>query len=58
MLGQVISGFKDGVAGMKVGGRRLIVIPAAQAYGDNPPSGSGIAKGENLVFVVDLVSVK
>ena len=58
VLGQVISGFKDGVAGMKVGGRRLIVIPAADAYGDNPPSGSGITKGENLVFVVDLVSVK
>jgi peptidylprolyl isomerase len=58
VLTQVISGFKDGVAGMKVGGRRLVVIPAAQAYGDNPPSGSGISKGENLVFVVDLVSVK
>ncbi len=57
VLGQVISGFRDGVAGMKVGGRRLIVIPAAQAYGENPPQGSGIAAGENLVFVVDLVSV-
>jgi peptidylprolyl isomerase len=56
-LSKVIPGFKDGVAGMKVGGRRLIVIPAAQAYGDTPPDGSGIAKGENLVFVVDLVSV-
>lgn len=58
VLGQVISGFRDGVSGMKVGGRRLIVIPAAQAYGENPPEGSGIAAGENLVFVVDLVSVK
>ena len=57
-LAQVIPGFRDGVAGMKVGGRRLIVIPAAQAYGSQPPSGSGIQPNEPLVFVVDLVSVK
>lgn len=57
-LSKVFPGFKDGASGMKVGGRRLIVVPAAQAYGDNPPSGSGIAAGENLVFVVDLVSVQ
>ena len=56
-LSQVIAGFRDGIAGMKVGGRRLIVIPGAQAYGANPPSGSGIQKNEPLVFVVDLVSV-
>ena len=57
-LAQVIPGFRDGVAGMKVGGRRLIVIPAADAYGSQPPSGSGIQPNEPLVFVVDLVSVK
>ena len=56
-LAQVISGFRDGVAGMKVGGRRLIVIPADQAYGATPPSGTTIQKNEPLVFVVDLVSV-
>jgi peptidylprolyl isomerase len=56
-LAQVISGFRDGIAGMKVGGRRLIVIPADQAYGANPPSGTTIQKNEPLVFVVDLVSV-
>ena len=43
---------------MKVGGRRLIVIPGAQGYGANPPAGSGILKNEPLVFVVDLVAVK
>ena len=57
-LAQVIAGFRDGVAGMKVGGRRLIVIPGAQGYGANPPAGSGILKNEPLVFVVDLVAVK
>ena len=36
--------------------RRLLVIPAELAYGDTPPSGSGIEKGEALVFVVDMVS--
>jgi peptidylprolyl isomerase len=57
-LATVIPGFRDGVAGMKVGGRRLIIIPAADAYGSQPPSGSGIQANEPLVFVVDLVSVK
>jgi peptidylprolyl isomerase len=56
-LAQVIAGFRDGIAGMKVGGRRLIVIPADQAYGATPPSGTTIQKNEPLVFVVDLVSV-
>jgi peptidylprolyl isomerase len=55
-LANVIKGWQDGLPGMKVGGRRLLVIPAALAYGDNPPSGSGIEKGESLVFVVDMVS--
>ena len=41
---------------MKVGGRRLLVIPGDQAYGANPPSGSGISANETLVFVVDIVS--
>jgi len=43
--------------GMKEGGRRELVIPAAFGYGDNRPSGSGIAAGETLVFVIDLVKV-
>ncbi len=55
-LANVIQGWQDGIPGMKVGGRRLLVIPAAQAYGANPPSGSGIEANEPLVFVVDIVS--
>jgi FKBP-type peptidyl-prolyl cis-trans isomerase FkpA len=41
---------------MRPGGRRLLVIPGDEAYGANPPPGSGIQPNENLVFVVDLVS--
>ena len=50
--GGVIQGFADGMPGMKVGGVRLIGIPAAQAYGANPPAGAGIAPDEALWFVV------
>lgn len=55
-LNQVITGWGQGLVGMKVGGRRLLVIPAAQAYGDTPPT-PAIAAGETLVFVVDLLAV-
>jgi peptidylprolyl isomerase len=55
-LAGVITGWQDGIPGMQPGGRRLLVIPADMAYGDTPPPGSGIAPGESLVFVVDLVS--
>jgi peptidylprolyl isomerase len=55
-LANVIAGWQNGIPGMKVGGRRLLVIPGAQAYGANPPSGSPIGANETLVFVVDIVS--
>lgn len=55
-LAGVIAGWQEGIPGMEPGGRRLLVIPADLAYGDQPPPGSGIAPGESLVFVVDLVS--
>jgi peptidylprolyl isomerase len=55
-LAQVIQGWQEGLVGMQVGGRRLLVIPAELGYGDNPPPGSGIERGETLIFVVDLVS--
>ena len=50
--------FKDGVVGMKEGGRRLIVVPAKLGFGDNPPESSGVRPGEMLIFVIDLVSVR
>lgn len=55
-VGQVISGWDDGIAGMKVGGRRQLVIPPQLAYGDRG-AGSAIGPGETLIFVVDLVDV-
>lgn len=55
-VGQVIPGWDQGVAGMRVGGRRLLIIPSELGYGPSgfPPA---IAGNETLVFVVDLVSV-
>ncbi|MFF8276343.1 FKBP-type peptidyl-prolyl cis-trans isomerase [Streptomyces lateritius] len=55
-VGQVIQGWDKGVQGMKVGGRRQLVIPAHLAYGDRG-AGSAIAPGETLIFVCDLVGV-
>lgn len=55
--GRVIAGWDQGIAGMKVGGRRKLVIPPHLAYGDNG-AGSVIAPGESLIFVVDLVDVR
>lgn len=52
-----VTGIADGVPGMKVGGRRLIVMTGAQGFGANPPANLGVGANEPLVFVVDLVSV-
>ena len=54
--GQVIPGWDQGVAGMKVGGRRRITIPPMLAYGKRG-AGRVIGPDETLVFVVDLISV-
>ncbi|MET9625024.1 MULTISPECIES: FKBP-type peptidyl-prolyl cis-trans isomerase [unclassified Streptomyces] len=55
-VGQVIQGWDKGVQGMKVGGRRQLIIPAHLAYGDRGAGGK-IAPGETLIFVCDLVAV-
>lgn len=53
--GSVITGWVKGIAGMKVGGRRELIIPPGEAYGK---SGSGsIPPNSTLIFVVDLLSV-
>ena len=54
--GQVIAGWDQGVAGMKIGGRRSITIPSHLGYGDRG-AGGVIKGGETLVFVVDLLNV-
>lgn len=54
--GQVIPGWDQGVAGMRVGGRRQLTIPSAMAYGARG-AGGVIKPNEPLVFVVDLLAV-
>ena len=54
--GSVIPGWVQGIPGMKVGGRRELVIPSGLAYG-KAGSGSTIPPNSTLVFVVDLISV-
>jgi FKBP-type peptidyl-prolyl cis-trans isomerase len=56
-LEQVIVGWQEGVPGMKEGGKRRILIPAAQAYGENPPPGSSIPPNADLVFDIELIEV-
>ena len=55
-VGQVISGWDQGIEGMKVGGRRRLTIPPHLGYGDRG-AGAAIKPGETLIFVVDLLSV-
>ncbi|MET7681748.1 FKBP-type peptidyl-prolyl cis-trans isomerase [Streptomyces sp. NPDC005423] len=55
-VGQVIAGWDQGVQGMKVGGRRQLIIPSHLAYGERGAGGT-IGPGETLIFVCDLVAV-
>lgn len=54
-LSSLIAGWQKGVPGMKVGGKRRLLIPAAQAYGDREQS--GIPANSDLVFDIELVSL-
>jgi FKBP-type peptidyl-prolyl cis-trans isomerase len=56
-LNGVVPGFAQGIVGMKVGGRREIVIPPALGYGATGQAGV-IAPHETLVFVVDLIAIQ
>ena len=55
--GRVIAGWDQGVQGMRVGGRRELIIPPQLGYGDRG-AGGVIAPGETLIFVVDLLELR
>lgn len=55
-LNQVIKGWTDGVPGMKVGGKRRLIIPAEQAYGVHSPA-PNIPANSDLVFDIELVDI-
>lgn len=55
-LNALIAGWQEGIPGMKVGGRRELIVPPALAYG---PAGGGHAlSGKTLIFVIDLLGVQ
>lgn len=55
-LAGVIQGWQDGIPGMRVGGRRLLIIPPEMGYGAQSPT-PAIAPNDTLVFVIDLIDV-
>lgn len=57
-LNGVITGWQQGLLGMKAGGERRLLIPAALAYGANPPSGAGIPANADLVFDITVLAIQ
>ena len=56
--GSVIKGWEQGVTGMKVGGKRTLIIPSALAYGKRGAGGGVIPPDSDLIFDVELLDVR
>lgn len=56
--GQMIDGWEQGIKGMKVGGRRELIVPSSLGYGPAGSSPLGIGPHETLIYVFDLLAVK
>ncbi len=54
--GEVIPAWEEGLVGMRVGGRRVLIAPPDLAYGDRG-SAAGIPPGETIVFIIDLLEI-
>jgi FKBP-type peptidyl-prolyl cis-trans isomerase FkpA len=55
---QVIKGWDQGVVGMKVGGKRTLIIPSALGYGSRGAGGGAIPPDSDLIFDIELLQVK
>ncbi|EYT63840.1 peptidylprolyl isomerase [Curtobacterium sp. MCBA15_007] len=55
-LAALVRGWQEGIPGMKVGGRRKLVVPPELAYG--PAGGGHFLSGKTLIFVIDLLGVR
>lgn len=54
-LAALVQGWQEGIPGMKVGGRRELIVPPHLAYG--PAGGGHVLSGKTLIFIIDLIAV-